>query len=154
MKALRQICFRAFFIPAYTENPSWYLKSLEKLKLFRLCGCVSRRKSASARFLRMDKGFAGMVRDVLNMDMGTMTVCCRRADLFIAYRMENWDFASKVSPILVGMTGRIPERSRLLGAQEKKCKEDHKGRWCGRIPSGIYGRKEACLWTFLMLKIL
>ena len=60
------------------------------------------------------------------MDMETVTVCCRGAGVLLAHRMEIGAFAAKVPPVPVGMTGRIPETSRLLDALEKKYKEDHR----------------------------
>lgn len=59
------------------------------------------------------------------MDMETVTVCCRSAGALLAHRVEIGAFAAKVPPVPVGMTGRIPETSRLLDALEKKYKEDH-----------------------------
>ena len=60
------------------------------------------------------------------MDMETVTVCCHGTAPFPAHRMEIGAFASKVPPVPVGMTGNIPETSRLLDALEKKYKEDHR----------------------------
>lgn len=58
------------------------------------------------------------------MDMEIVTVCCRGAAPLAAHRMEIGAFASKVPPVPLGMTGNIPETSRLLDALEKKYKED------------------------------
>lgn len=74
------------------------------------------------------------------MDMETVTVCCRGAAPFSAHRMEIGAFASKVPPVPVGMTGKIPETSRLLDALEKKYKEDH-GRMARALSFGEYGKE-------------
>ena len=74
------------------------------------------------------------------MDMDTVTVCCRGASPIRARRMEIGAFASKVPPVPVGMTGSIPETSRLLDALEKKYKEDH-GQMAGALSFGDYGRE-------------
>lgn len=73
------------------------------------------------------------------MDMETVTVCCRGAAPFSAHRMEIGAFASKVPPVPVGMTGNIPETSRLLDALEKKYKEDH-GQMARALSFGEYGK--------------
>ena len=74
------------------------------------------------------------------MDMEMVTVCCRGAEPFSAHRMEIGAFASKVPPAPVGMTGNIPETSRLLDALEKKYKEDH-GRMARALSFGEYGKE-------------
>lgn len=73
------------------------------------------------------------------MDMETVTVCCRGAASFSAHRMEIGAYASKVPPVPVGMTGSIPETSRLLDALEKKYKEDH-GQMARALSFGEYGK--------------
>ncbi|MCM1305625.1 MAG: DDE-type integrase/transposase/recombinase [Butyrivibrio sp.] len=75
------------------------------------------------------------------MDMETVTVYCRGADPLAARRMEIGAFASKVPPVPVGMTGRVPETSRLLDALEKKYKEDHV-QMARAISFGDYGKEE------------
>lgn len=74
------------------------------------------------------------------MDMETVTVCCRGAAPLAAHRIEIGAFASKVPAVPVGMTGRVPETSRLLDALEKKYKEDH-GQMAGAISFGDYGKE-------------
>lgn len=75
------------------------------------------------------------------MDMGTVTVCCRGAAPVSAHRMEIGAFASKVPPVPVGMTGNIPETSRLLDALEKKYREDH-GQMARALSFGEYGKED------------
>ena len=75
------------------------------------------------------------------MDMEIVTVCCRGAAPLAAHRMEIGAFASKVPPVPLGMTGNIPETSRLLDALEKKYKEDH-GQMAVALSFGDYGKGE------------
>ena len=75
------------------------------------------------------------------MDMERVTVCCRGAAPLAAHRMEIGAFASKVPPVPLGMTGNIPETSRLLDALEKKYKEDH-GQMAVALSFGDYGKGE------------
>ena len=75
------------------------------------------------------------------MDMDTVTVYCRGAAPVEAHRMEIGAFASKVPPVPLGMTGNIPETSRLLDALEKKYKEDH-GQMARALSFGEYGKEE------------
>ena len=74
------------------------------------------------------------------MDMDTVTVYCRGAAPVEAHRMEIGAFASKVPPVPLGMTGNIPETSRLLDALEKKYKEDHR-QMAGALSFGDYGKE-------------
>ena len=74
------------------------------------------------------------------MDMETVTVCCRGASPIQAHRMQIGAFASKVPPVPLGMTGNIPETSRLLDALEKKYKEDH-GQMARALSFGEYGKE-------------
>lgn len=74
------------------------------------------------------------------MDMETVTVCCRGAGALLAHRVEIGAFAAKVPPVPVGMTGRIPETSRLLDALEKKYKEDH-GQMARALSFRDYGKE-------------
>lgn len=74
------------------------------------------------------------------MDMDTVTVCCRGAAPVRAHRMEIGASASEVPPVPVGMTGNIPETSRLLDALEKKYKEDHR-QMAGALSFGDYGKE-------------
>ena len=73
------------------------------------------------------------------MDMETVTVCCFGAAPFPAHRMEIGAFASKVPAVPVGMTGNVPETSRLLDALEKKYKQDH-GQMARALSFGEYGK--------------
>ena len=75
------------------------------------------------------------------MDMEIVTVCCRGAAPLAAHRMEIGAFASKVPHVPLGMTGNIPETSRLLDALEKKYKEDH-GQMAVALSFGDYGKGE------------
>ncbi|MEY8336777.1 hypothetical protein AALB16_01930 [Lachnospiraceae bacterium 62-35] len=54
--------------------------------------------------------------------------------------MEIRAFASKVPPVPLGMTGTIPETSRLLDALEKKYKEDH-GQMARALSFEGYGKE-------------
>ena len=74
------------------------------------------------------------------MDMETVTVYCRGTAPVRAHRMEIGAFASKVPPVPMGMTGSIPETSRLLDALEKKYKEDH-GQMARALSFGEYGKE-------------
>ena len=74
------------------------------------------------------------------MDMETVMVSCRGAAPLKAHRLEIGAFASKVPPVPVGMTGNIPETSRLLDALERKYKEDH-GRMARALSFGDYGKE-------------
>lgn len=103
-------------------------------------GCFSllgRRYEASAALANLE---AEVAYDPMELD--TVTVCCRGASPVRAHRMEIGAFASKVPPVPVGMTGSIPETSRLLDALEKKYKEDH-GQMAGALSFGDYGREAA-----------
>ena len=60
------------------------------------------------------------------MDTGTIMVYCKGAEPVAAHRTEIGAYASKVPPVPAGMTGGIPETSRLLDALEKKYREDHR----------------------------
>lgn len=75
------------------------------------------------------------------MDMETVTVRCRGASPIQAHRMEIGAFASKAPPVPLGMTGNIPETSRLLDALEKKYKEDH-GQMARALSFGECGKEE------------
>ena len=74
---------------------------------------------------------AEVAYDPMEMDM--VTVYCCGASPVRAHRMEIGTFASKVPPVPLGMTGNIPEASRLLDALEKKYKED--------LSFGEYGKE-------------
>lgn len=74
------------------------------------------------------------------MDMETVRVCCRGAAPLTAHRMEIGASASKVPAVPMGMTGNIPETSRLLDALEKKYKEDH-GQMARALSFGEYGKE-------------
>lgn len=74
------------------------------------------------------------------MDLDTVTVSCRGAAPIRAHRMEIGAFASKVAALPLGMTGTIPETSRLLDALEKKYKEDH-GQMARALSFGEYGKE-------------
>ncbi len=74
------------------------------------------------------------------MDMETVRVCCRGAAPLLAHRMEIGASASKVPAVPMGMTGSIPETSRLLDALEKKYKEDH-GQMARALSFGDYGKE-------------
>ena len=101
-------------------------------------GCFSlggNRYEASAALSNLE---AEVVYDP--MDMDTVTVNCRGAAPVQAHRMEIGAFASKVPPVPLGMTGNIPETSRLLDALEKKYKEDH-GQMARALSFGEYGKE-------------
>ena len=59
------------------------------------------------------------------MDTETIMACCTGTGPVAAHRVEIGAYASKVPPVPVGMTGSVPETSRLLDALEKKYREDH-----------------------------
>lgn len=74
------------------------------------------------------------------MDTQTIMVHCGGTEPVAAHRMEIGAFASKVPPVPVGMTGKIPETSRLLDALERKYKEDH-GQMARALSFGEYGKE-------------
>ncbi len=74
------------------------------------------------------------------MDMETVRVCCRGTAPLLAHRVEIGASASKVPAVPMGMTGSIPETSRLLDALEKKYKEDH-GQMARALSFGDYGKE-------------
>ena len=74
------------------------------------------------------------------VDMETVRVCCRGTAPFLAHRVEIGASASKVPAVPMGMTGSIPETSRLLDALEKKYKEDH-GQVARALSFGEYGKE-------------
>ena len=101
-------------------------------------GCFSLRGSryeASAALANME---AEIAYDP--MDMKTVTVRCRGAEPLEAHRIEIGAFSSKVPPVPMGMTGNVPETSRLLDALEKKYKEDH-GKMARAFSFGEYGKE-------------
>ena len=67
-------------------------------------------------------------------------VHCHGTEPVAAHRMEIGAYASKVPPVPLGMTGRVPETSRLLDALEKKYKEDH-GQMVRALSFGDYGKE-------------
>ena len=101
-------------------------------------GCFSLRGSryeASAALANME---AEIAYDP--MDMKTVAVRCRGTEALLAHRMEIGAFSSKVPPVPMGMTGSVPETSRLLDALEKKYKEDH-GKMARALSFGEYGKE-------------
>lgn len=101
-------------------------------------GCFSlggSRYEASAALANME---AEIAYDPV--DMETVAVRCRGAEPFQAHRMEIGAFSSKVPPVPMGMTGSVPETSRLLDALEKKYKEDH-GQMARALSFGEYGKE-------------
>ena len=101
-------------------------------------GCFSLRGSryeASAALANME---AEIAYDP--MDMETVAVRCRGTEALLAHRMEIGAFSSKVPPVPMGMTGSVPETSRLLDALEKKYKEDH-GKMARALSFGEYGKE-------------
>ncbi len=60
------------------------------------------------------------------MDTETIMVYCRGTEPVAAHRTQIGAYASKVPPVPAGMTGSVPETSRLLDALEKKYREDHR----------------------------
>ena len=101
-------------------------------------GCFSLRGSryeASAALANME---AEIAYDP--MDMETVAVRCRGTEALLAHRMEIGAFSSKVPPVPMGMTGSVPETSRLLDALEKKYKEDH-GQMARALSFGEYGKE-------------
>ena len=79
------------------------------------------------------------------MDMETVAVRCRGTEPLQAHRMKIGAFSSKVPPVPMGMTGSVPETSRLLDALEKKYKEDH-GQMARAFPSGSTGRRRGGMY--------
>lgn len=101
-------------------------------------GCFSLRGSryeASAALANME---AEIAYDP--MDMETVAVRCRGTQPLEAHRMEIGAFSCKVPPVPMGMTGSVPETSRLLDALEKKYKEDH-GKMARALSFGEYGKE-------------
>ena len=101
-------------------------------------GCFSLRGSryeASAALANME---AEIAYDP--MDMETAAARCRGTEPLQAHRMEIGAFSSKVPPVPMGMTGSVPETSRLLDALEKKYKEDH-GKMARALSFGEYGKE-------------
>ena len=76
------------------------------------------------------------------MDTETIMVHCRGTEPVAAHRMEIGAYASKVPPVPLGMTGSIPETSRLLDALEKKYREDHR-QMAQALSFGDYGKEGA-----------
>lgn len=107
-------------------------RRIDEAGCFSLCGS---RYEASAALANLE---AEIAYDP--MDMETVTVLCRGAAPLMAHRMEIGAFASKVPPVPVGMTGDIPETSRLLDALERKYKEDH-GKMARALSFGDYGKE-------------
>ena len=86
-------------------------RRIDEAGCFSLCGS---RYEASAALANLE---AETAYDP--MDMETVTVCCRGADPLTAHRLKIGAFASRVPPVPVGMTGSIPETSRLLDAYRR-----------------------------------
>lgn len=107
-------------------------RRIDEAGCFSLCGI---RYEASAALANLE---AEIAYDP--MDMETVTVVCRGAAPLMAHRLEIGPFASKVPPVPVGMTGSIPETSRLLDALERKYKEDH-GQMARALSFGDYGKE-------------
>ncbi len=107
-------------------------RRIDEAGCFSLCG---RRYEASAALSNLE---AEVAYDP--MDMDTVTVNCRGASPLQAHRMEIGASASKVPAVPLGMTGSIPETSRLLDALEKKYKEDH-GQMARALSFGEYGKE-------------
>ena len=87
-------------------------------------GCFSfegARYEASAALANLE---AEIAYDPMNTQ--TIMVYCKGTEPVAAHRMEIGAYASKVPPVPMGMTGSIPETSRLLDALEKKYREDHR----------------------------
>jgi len=74
------------------------------------------------------------------MDTETIMVYCKGAEPVAAHRIKIGPYASKVPPVPFGMTGSIPETSRLLDALEKKYKEDHR-QMAQALSFGDYGKE-------------
>ena len=74
------------------------------------------------------------------MDTGTIMVYCTGAEPVAAHRVEIGAYASKVPPVPAGMTGSVPESSRLLDALEKKYREDHR-QMAQALSFGDYGKE-------------
>ena len=101
-------------------------------------GCFSLRGSryeASAALANME---AEIAYDPMGME--TVEVRCRGTQALLAHWMEIGAFSSKVPPVPMGMTGSVPETSRLLDALEKKYKEDH-GQMARALSFGEYGKE-------------
>ncbi len=107
-------------------------RRIDEVGCFSLCGS---RYEASAALSNLE---AEVAYDPMDMDTVTVT-CCGTAPL-TAHRMEIGAFASRVPPVPLGMTGKIPETSRLLDALEKKYKEDH-GQMARALSFGEYGKE-------------
>ncbi|KAI4445952.1 hypothetical protein C823_000469 [Eubacterium plexicaudatum ASF492] len=87
-------------------------------------GCFSfegARYEASAALANLE---AEIAYDPMNTQ--TIMVYCKGTESVAAHRIEIGAYASKVPPVPMGMTGSIPETSRLLDALEKKYREDHR----------------------------
>lgn len=108
------------------------MRRIDEAGCFSLCGS---RYEASAALSNLE---AEIAYDP--MDMETVTVLCRGSAPLMAHRLEIGAFASKVPPVPVGMTGSIPETSRLLDALERKYKEDH-GQMVRALSFGEYGKE-------------
>ena len=107
-------------------------RRIDEAGCFSLCGV---RYEASAALANLE---AEIAYDP--MDMETVTVLCRGAAPLMAHRLEIGAFAPKVPPVPVGMTGSIPETSRLLDALERKYREDH-GQMARALSFGDYGKE-------------
>lgn len=92
-------------------------RRMDEAGCFSFGGC---RYEASASLANLQ---AEIVYDPMNTE--TIMVHCRGTVPVAAHRMEIGSYASKVPPVPLGMTGSIPETSRLLDALEKKYREDH-----------------------------
>ncbi|MEY8327553.1 Mu transposase C-terminal domain-containing protein [Lachnospiraceae bacterium 54-11] len=87
------------------------------------------------------------------MDMETVAVRCRGTEALLAHRMETGAFSSKVPPVPMGMTGSVPETSRLLDALERNIRKTT-GRWRVPFPSGSMGRRRGGMYeSFLKWSI-
>ena len=87
-------------------------------------GCFSfegRRYEASAALSNMQ---AEITYDPMNTE--TIMVYCKGTEPVRAHRMEIGSYASKVPSVPSGMTGKVPDSSRLLDALEKKYREEHR----------------------------
>ncbi len=74
------------------------------------------------------------------MDTETIMVYFTGTEPVAAHRMEIGAYASKVPPVPAGMTGSVPERSRLLDALEKKYREEHR-QMAQVLSFGDYGKE-------------
>ena len=100
-------------------------------------GCFSfegGRYEASAALANLE---AEIAYDPMNTE--TVMVYCRGTEPAAAHRMEIGAYASRVPPVPQGMTGSIPETSRLLDAIEKKYREDHR-QMAGALSFEDYGK--------------